>query len=84
MIKVEAARFHLGVQLGAEVKTGLDANIHQAEMELNPLEGLYVTKIKNKVLPRPIFIPLGMINMCYLDADSLAEHQKTPKAEKKK
>lgn len=83
MIKVIAARFHLGVQLGADVRTGLDSKIHEAEMELNPVEGLYVTKIKNKNLPNPIFVPLGMINMAYLDRASWADHM-TPKETKKK
>lgn len=84
MIKVTGARFHLGVQLGAMVKTGLDATIDETTMELDPLEGLYITKIKGKVVAKPIFVPLGMLNMCYLEPDSLAEHRKALKAEKKK
>lgn len=74
MIKVSSARFHLGVQLGADVKTGLSEKVNQAEMYLDPKEGLYITKMKNKELPEPILVPMGMLNMAYLDAASAKEY----------
>lgn len=76
MIKVSSARFHLGVQLGADVKTGLSEKVNSCLMELEPSEGIYITKLNKKDLVEPIFIPNSMVNCAYLKPDSYAEYLK--------
>lgn len=78
MIRVSSARFHLGVQLNADVKTGLSEKVNGAVMFLDPLKGLFITAINKKELVEPIFVPLGMLNMAYMYKDSFAEYLTLP------
>lgn len=82
MIRVSSARFHLGVQLGADVKTGLSERVNGVEMYLIPSEGLLIKKLNKKDLVEPIFVPAGMLNVCYLVPESAAEYYKLPAASK--
>lgn len=74
MIKVSSVRFHQGVQITADVKTGIDAKVNESEMELNPAEGLFIRKFKGKTLPLIAFVPTGMINVAFCDPDSVEKY----------
>lgn len=64
-VKVQNVRFHIGAQIGAEIKGSLDAKNDKCEMfELwggNTILGLFITHLKGKKLARPHKVQLDTV-----------------------
>lgn len=75
MLTVKSIRSHIGIQIGAQVLTTLDAEKHNFEMQMNQA-GVFVYCRKTKTQH---FVPHTTISACHINrAEFLEAFKETP------